>query len=331
MADSIRRWLRLVKLPGASAGLLSVSVLFAASVAAQNAPPIVATQSPPPDQASAILDEIEVRGRRMGEVEFNLRRFVMDFVLEVTRVPSGRGFARWQRRVCVGVHNLDAAAAQYLVDRISLLALDVGLDPGEPGCAPQVMIIFTVDAIATATQLVERERGLFQPVPGNSGTTLGLEALEAFRNSDRAVRWWHVSLPVDARTGAAAIPTPNSPGPPTIAVAGPSRIYSGIRDDLQRVIVIVDATRLSGLTWQQLGDYLAVISLAPIDPNANPSAFDSILNLFSTPQYYSGLTDWDRSYVRAMYEFDQERHHRLQRGALVNRIMMSERRQTAAE
>jgi hypothetical protein len=315
----------------ASAGLLSVTALLASAVAAQDGPPAVGMPSPAPDHASGILDEIEVRGRRMDEVEFNLRRFVMDFVLEVTRVPSGRGFARWQRRVCVGVHNLDAAAAQYLVDRISLLAMEVGLDPGEPGCAPQVMIVFTLDATATATHLIERERGLFQPVPGNYGTTLGLEALEAFRNSDRAVRWWHVSLPVDARTGAAAIPTPNNPRPPTIAVAGPSRIYSGIRDDLQRVIVIVDATKLSGLTWQQLGDYLAVISLAPIDPDANPSAFDSILNLFSTPQYYSGLTDWDRSYVGAMYEFDQQRHHRLQRGALVNRIMMSERRQMAAQ
>jgi hypothetical protein len=75
-----------------------------------------------------------------------------------------------------------------------------------------------------------------------------------------------------------------------------------------------------GTTWEQLGDYLAMVSLAQINLDSNPVAFDSILNLFSNPGAYSGLTDWDRAYVRSLYELDQEREPRLQRNALVGRM-----------
>jgi hypothetical protein len=90
------------------------------------------------------------------------------------------------------------------------------------------------------------------------------------------------------------------------------------------VIIVVDATQLKGTTWQQLGDYLAVVSLAQIDPSSNPAAFDSILNLFTNPAAYSGLTDWDRSYIRALYEFDQERITSLQANQIVSRIVEEE-------
>ena len=90
------------------------------------------------------------------------------------------------------------------------------------------------------------------------------------------------------------------------------------------MIIIVDATKLTGTTWQQLGDYLAVVSLAQINPKTNPAEFDSILNLFSNPAAYSGLTDWDRSYLKAIYTFDQQRITFLQRNEIVNAIADTE-------
>jgi hypothetical protein len=108
-------------------------------------------------------------------------------------------------------------------------------------------------------------------------------------------------------------------------VDGPSFLHRGIRDDLKRAIIVVDATKLTGTTWEQLGDYLAVVSLAQIDPRTDPSAFDSILNLFANPAAYSGLTDWDRSYMRALYSFDQRREPRIQADGLVSRMARRER------
>jgi hypothetical protein len=296
--------------------------------------PATAQESPEADAATAeedasqAVDEVVVRGRRLEDIESDLRIHVRDFIGEVVRKPPGRGFARWYRKVCVGVHNLEPSAAQYVVDRISKLALEVGLEPGEPGCAPQVNIVFATDAKETASAMVESEPRVFRRVGGFAGMDLGLAALDDFAQSERPVRWWHVSLPVDARTGGAAIELTKNCGeafcPPNVNVAGPSRIHNGTRDDLLYAIIIVDATKLKGTTWQQLGDYLAVISLCQIDPSTNPGSFDSILNLFTNPKAYSGLTDWDRSYVRALYEFDQERIESFQTNEIIDRIAEQE-------
>jgi hypothetical protein len=286
---------------------------------------------PAPSSAAeppAVGDEVVVRGRRLEDIESDLRIHIRNFIGEVVAKPAGRGFARWHRRVCVGVYNLENTAAQYVVDRVSRLALEVGLEPGEPGCAPQVSIVFATNAHETAAGMVEADRRAFLRVAGQAGMDLGRVALDQFVASDKAVRWWHVSLPVDARTGGPAIEVTKNCGqlhcPPVVDVAGPSRIHNGTRDDLLYVIIIVDASRLKGTTWQQLGDYLAVLSLAQIDPNTNPAEFDSILNLFTNPAAYSGLTDWDRSYMKALYDFDQEKIASLQANEIISRIAKRE-------
>jgi hypothetical protein len=280
-------------------------------------------------------DEVVVRGGRLSEIKSDLRININNFLKEVAAPARGRGYARWHRQVCIGVDNLEKTAAQYVVDRISSLALDVGLKPGGPGCRPQVNIVFATDARQLSTDMVKTEPRIFRPFAGFAGADLGLEALDEFANSDKPVRWWHVSMPVDARTGALAIEVPESRlcgqqfCPPTVNVAGPSFIHNGTVDELRYVIIVVDVTKLPGTTWQQIADYLAVVSLAQIDPRADPSAFDSILNLFSNPAAYSGLTDWDRSYIHALYSIDQERISSAQQDEIVSR--MAKRELDAAE
>jgi hypothetical protein len=261
-------------------GLVLAAATFfsAARVVAQE------SATPADGEPPAGIEEVVVRGQRMSEIEADLRIYIRDFIGEVVATPAGRGYARWHRAVCVGVHNLQSDAAQYIVDRISALALEVGLEPGEPGCRPDVVVIFTTDGAQLATSMVESQPSLFRPGGPIPDLTLSRAALDDFASSQRAVRWWHVSMPVDARTGQRAISLPEDSGRyPTIAVDGPSFIHSGIRDDLRYVIIIVDGTKLSGTTWQQIGDYLAVVSLAQVNPDANPTEFDSILNLFSNP------------------------------------------------
>jgi hypothetical protein len=286
--------------------------------------PGVAPSSTPEAEIAQGVDEVVVRGRRMSEVEFDLRAYVRSFVDHVAALPPGQGYARWYRRVCIGVHNLEATAAQYIADRVSQLAAEVGLDAGEPGCRPDVMIIFTVDGRQTAEFIAEERPRMLRPGGGLAGMNLTLEQLDDFAESDRAVRWWHVSMPVGAHNGDRATTMARDDSAPAVRVQGASRIHNGIRDDMSYVIIIVDAAKLLGTTWQQLADYLAMVSLAQIDPSADLSAFDSILNLFSNPLAYSGLTDWDRSYVRALYTFDQERQPHLQANELVTLMTKDE-------
>lgn len=299
-----------------------ITVCVAAAIAtAQSWAQSAGTQTAVEAQAP---DEVIVRGRRMSEVEDELRVMVDEFVGEVVAPSLGRGLARWNRRVCIGVSNVNRSAGQYLADRISRLAVDVGLNVGEPGCVPDVIVLFTTDGAATAAQMVDTEPTMFRPAANQGGSTLGRAALDDFVQSDRAVRWWHVSLPVDARNHEPAIWMPRMERAPSVNVAGPSRIHDGVVDDLMRVFIVVDSRKLAGTTWQQLGDYLAVVSLAQIDPDANPRAFDTILNLFSNPKAYSGLTDWDHSYVRALYEYDQERVPKLHLSLVASEMVRSE-------
>ena len=308
-------------------GVGSVVAAILATRALAQAPAAPAPAPAADGEPPAGIEEVIVRGQRMSEIDDDLRIYIRDFIGEVVKTPPGRGFARWHRRVCVGVHNLETTAAQYIVDRISGLALEVGLEPGEPGCAPDVIVIFTTDGAELASAMVENDPSLFRPGGPIPDLTLSRVALEDFKSSQRAVRWWHVSMPVDARTGQRAIKLPqDGRGYPTVAVDGPSFIHSGIRDDLRYVIIIVDGTKLHGTTWQQIADYLAVVSLAQVSPDANPAAFDSILNLFSNPKAYSGLTDWDRLYVHALYEFDQRRTPRGQESDLVDEMARRELR-----
>lgn len=304
------------KLVCTAAGL--AAALLSAHAAAQEPAPAAATPSD-----SQVIEEVVVRGRRMSDIEDDLHIEIGRFIDEIVVLPAGRGFARWQDSVCVGVHNLERNAAQYLVDAVSALAVDVGLSPGEPGCRPDVVIIFSTDGKQTASYIVENHRRLLRP-SGEGGQHLGFAGLKEFVESDRPVRWWHLSLPVDARTGAPAIEQREQEGNPVVAVEGASRIHSGIRDAMQRVIIIVDSTKLTGTTWQQLGDYLAVASLAQVDLDTDPGAFDSILNLFSNPKAYSGLTDWDRSYIRALYTFEQRRNAKLQQSEIISQMVRRE-------
>src|SRR5690606_25264014 len=118
------------------------AMLLMARAPAQESSP---ESAPRAETETQVDEEVVVRGRRLDEIEFDLHLYIRDFLEEVTAPARTRGYARWDRRVCVGVHNLENTAAQYIVDRISSLAVDVGLEPGEPGCGPDVNILFAVD------------------------------------------------------------------------------------------------------------------------------------------------------------------------------------------
>lgn len=267
-----------------------------------------ATQQTEP--AATVLEDILVEGRPLAEV-------TSDFVDRIAAPPSGRGAATWHRAVCIGVGNLAPDAAGYVIDRISTVAENLGLTPGRAGCEPEVFIVFASDAGMAARQLVEaRGRRMRIGVPG---TDLGPDALEAFQRSDRPVRWWQSSLPVDADTGRPArrlpgqgpfetplkMTRPSDFGPQAITRSA-SRLRSPLRDDLSQVIIIVDVARVEGVDIGALSDYLAMIALAQVDPDVDPGSHDTILSLFTpglTPP--PSLTDWDRAYLRGLYDAEQ--------------------------
>lgn len=269
--------------------------MFAAVLAAalMTAAPQDPPPAAPPQEAASELDAITVQGR----LEARSRAFVE----EVSRAPGRRPLARWNGPVCVGVMNMEAGSAQFLIDRVATVAAALGVDSGEPGCDPNVMILMARSANATEVMRAAVEERVLAFSPSRNGTDLGREKLDAFVNSEAPVRWWHIALPVSIETGAPAIAL-DGEDPPDVVSPGISRLRPPIRNDLVRAFVVIDADKVAGVSLAALSNYVAMVALAQIDPETDMSASDTVLNLFNPASPAAGrLTDWDAAFLLALY------------------------------
>lgn len=298
--------------------LALATAMSAPQSAPQNATPV----SPPPvtqDPATGpttTLEDVVVERRA-------LESMVRNFVGEIGAPARRRGLARWQGEICVGVVNIRPDVAQYIADRVSDVGMDLGLEAGEPGCTANIFIVFAADSAALADAMVSENRQAFRR--GVSGLDRGNPALQQFRTEDRAVRWWHVSMPTDSETGQRAVrlpgdidPTTGQPAAPVVNVFAASRLSSQIRDDMAKVMIIVDVDQLGETNLAQLADYLAFIALAQVDPDGDSASFDTILNLFDAPLSVDGLTEWDASYLRSLYRVQNSPVQRINPRAQAN-------------
>lgn len=303
---------------------IALSLALLASPAPQEPAP---NPSPPSSQvqtdpnAAVDLGDVTVSGRKLDEA-------TREFVREVGAPARGRGLARWRDGVCIGVVNLRNETAQYIVDRVSTVAEDVGLKPGHPGCEPSVLIFAVTDANAFTRQFVEGRPRLF--VVGGGGMDLGRRGLQRFVTNDQPIRWWTVSVPVDADTGTVATRMPGEEAPTVSTLA--SRLTTQIVDDTKRAFVIVDVNKLGGISLQQLGDYLAMVVLAQVDPNADTSSYATVLNVFDEPEQTDGLTNWDKAYLEGLYDADRTRSNQAShRNEIAASIIRVHNRMTAEQ
>ena len=263
---------------------LSAAVLSPVAVSAQE------VESEPTEVAP-----VTIEGQRLDQQ-------VRDFVGEVAEAPRGRQLARWDGTVCVGAVNMDARYGQFMIDRVMETALSVGIESGEPGCRPDVLIIATGDGDRLARELVDDSPSGFRPARG--GTDFGSAALRRFQSSGAPVRWWHVSMPVNVDTGEVAVRLDGEEAP-SLRVRSASRLAANVRDDLKRVVIILDVSQIGVIPFGALSDYVAMAALAQIDPEADTSAYPTVLNLFADREAGveapAGLTDWDRDYLRGLY------------------------------
>lgn len=283
-----------------------------------------APQEPSPQaDVSVQLEDVVVTGRPLDTL-------IRNFVGEVAEPNRGRGLARWSDAICVGVTNLRADAAQYLADRVSTVASDLGLQPGAPGCTPNILVIATDDAEGIARTLVDERRRAFRM--GGAGMDRGGDALEDFVETDRPVRWWQVAVQVDSETGQRAVRLPGDCNgsecaggvigfAPRTNVFAASRLRTQFVDNLIRTVVIIDVDQISNVSILQLADYIAMVSLAQIDPDADTGGYASILNVFSDPEGSASLTDWDQAFLGGLYSAERNAASQVaRRGEIVDAI-----------
>lgn len=220
------------------------------------------------------------------------------FIEAVAAPFSQATLARWNGAVCPLVANLDPGIAAQITSRIRAEATSLGVGVAAEGCRGNIIVVATDSADLTARGLVKDAERTFRP--GDSRTDLGRSALRRFEESDAAVRWWHVAMPVSDDTGRLAIAL-NGEAPPAIADRVVSRLRANIRYDMAWVIIVVDVTKTESVSISDLADYLAMVSLAQVDAEADFTQYDTVLNLFHAELSAHGMTDWDRAYLQALY------------------------------
>jgi hypothetical protein len=95
----------------------------------------------------------------------------------------------------------------------------------------------------------------------------------------------------------------NSPGPIRVwhgsyEVQPPHGVYT-----FGFVYVVVDGTRLQGVSQGQFADYVGMVSLVAMKSNAHVGDAQTILKLFDgLPEAApAGLSDWDRAFLKMLY------------------------------
>jgi hypothetical protein len=87
------------------------------------------------------------------------------------------------------------------------------------------------------------------------------------------------------------------------------------------VFVVVDQVRLREVTRGQFADYVALVGLADIKPDAHLGDAQTILKLFDgAPQAAPlGLSDWDQAFLKSLYATEQI--SKAQRSHIANSIV----------
>lgn len=266
---------------------LCVALAFAATIGAASA------QQAEPD--------IVVTGERLHEM-------VRSFVTEVAVAPQAENqIGRWERQVCTRLAGMPQRQAQFVVDRIAQRAHQVDLQPGGPGCQVNVMVFVTPDANRFAQAFMQEYRIVLDGGREANMITAGSEELTDFVETPRPVRWWHVMQTVDengfiVRNTQPRLRASQLTGVSIVRIGGlAGRTERPTRQDFNRVVIIVDATMANGVRLDALSDYIAMTALAQLDPNADTSSNNTILNLFNSTAAPAAMTDWDLAYLRGIY------------------------------
>ena len=108
-----------------------------------------------------------------------------------------------------------------------------------------------------------------------------------------------------------------------------SRLQSDTRQDLNRAIIIVDARRVGSVQLAALADYISMVALAQINPNAQVGGYPTIMGLFAArPANESAptaMTEWDLGFLDGLYHATRNAHSVQQMQSEIGQRMLASR------
>ncbi len=221
------------------------------------------------------------------------------YVGSVADPPLGAvSLATWQTPICVGTQNLKPVVAQVLTDRLTMRAAALGVATRTSGCAQTVTILGSVDGKRSAELLLAGQPRAFKA--SANGTQQGPDDRRRFAERDAPVRWWTISAEYDTYVGHFTESLWGSDLPPRQTSPITMFNQSLVRAMVQ-TLVVLDVNKAGNVSLDAVGDYIAMVVLAEVDPDAPVRAFPTVMNLFQPDAEVAGMTAWDQRYLQALY------------------------------
>lgn len=276
--------------------VVAAAILYAMTASASPAPQRTAE----PTDASATtareteLESVTVEARRRQE---RISKEVSDFVSAIVASPMHESLGRWATPVCPFAAGLAESAGEFVRKRISEIATASGIPSSAPDCAPNFLVVVTPEPEQFLRDWWNADHRLFNKERGVGG-------IERFIESDQPVRVWHNAC--SAPPGLARNFRLNITWDCNAGTLGSRLSFAAVRA-IYLAIVMVDLTHIEGLTFGQVADHVAMVGLAQVRSSPDIAATPSILNLFVAggADKPPGLTDWDQSFLKAVYETRQ--------------------------
>jgi len=205
---------------------------------------------------------------------------IEEFLNKIAPPGTEAGLPRWDHGFCPQITGITADQAET----IRTTVLEVGRTAGVPlageHCSPNLFIVVTPDPQKLLHDFEESN-------PAFASGAAPTESVREFAARSGQVKVWY-----NTSTKAAYVPAP------LIA-----QYFPVTMPIISQAYVIVDAARLTGVSPQQLADYVAMVSLVALKPSPQSADTQSILTLFDGPPHtaLTGMTDWDRALLKSLY------------------------------
>ena len=289
--------------------LMLIAAVGIMAFATSNATGTGPTEAAASDANSAVLAEVTVTAHRI-----ELKQRVAQFVTQIAPVENADGLARWLNPVCPLVSGLPRQEGEFILGRVSEIARAVGVPLAGERCHANLYILISARPKDLLQAMDKRNReftfGFYSPPPPS--------VTDRFIATPRAVRVWYNTQERNLVGGT--LIRFQGDRPPRVEGTG-SVISNGATWSLERVFVVVDQTRLHGVTRGQIADYIGMVGFADLKPDAKLADAPTILNLFDgTPeQAAAGMSEWDQAFLKSLYATEQK--SKLQRSQMTRQIV----------
>jgi hypothetical protein len=262
------------------------------------------------------LPQIDVHARR------KIEKSVDSYLFEIAHASpgaNGQPMMRWTVPICPMVSGFPHGLGQAVFDHFTDVIDSLGRPRGHEGCKPNFFIITTFHPEARLREWWHAHPAAF---------SYRIEETEKFLSTANPVRVWYcnsgVNMDGTGSLDSGMVLDRVFAGVPTYVSHDNGRSIRSefqVVPELKSVIVILDSDKIDGFETKQLSEYIAMVGLSKVNMDVSYGDTPTILSLFSTPvrERPQTLSDWDRSFLRALYQTDEA--SRSQHSTIVNHMV----------